>query len=223
MKQLPIRIVQCWDDGVIDDTRLTELLRTHRAKASFNLNPGFHGVTRSQPWRYKESKEVSRLARDELTSVYDGFTIANQTVTHPWPLKIPLAKWRNEVCDGRSQLQDIFQQPVSGFAHPFGQYDKATAYVLREAGHTYARTCENATPCHAAADSLCHPTDSHFKAPDFWQRYETAKAVGATVFYFWGHSYECITEADWGAFEQKLIQFNTDPDAQWAELPEVFQ
>jgi len=35
-----MKIVQCWDDGVLDDVRLIEILRRHGAKASFNLNLG---------------------------------------------------------------------------------------------------------------------------------------------------------------------------------------
>jgi len=41
-----MKIVQCWDDGVNDDIRLTELLRRHCAKATFNLNPGTHKAER---------------------------------------------------------------------------------------------------------------------------------------------------------------------------------
>jgi len=217
-----IQIVQCWDDGVLDDIRLCEILRAHVAKASFNLNTGSHGVTRSTPWKYQDCKDVIRLARGELTSVYEGFTIANHTVSHPWALKIPISQWRAEVVDGRKQLQDIFQQPIHGFAYPFGQHDAATAAVVAEAGHTYGRTCENATPCHPAPDRFCQPTDGHHSEPDFWDRYALAKAAGATVFYFWGHSYEFLTEADWQAYTEKLIRFNADRDAVWADLPEVF-
>jgi peptidoglycan/xylan/chitin deacetylase (PgdA/CDA1 family) len=103
-----IQIVQCWDDGVLDDIRLCEILRAHGAKASFNLNTGSHDVTRSTPWKYRDCKDVIRLARGELTSVYEGFTIANHTVSHPWALKISVSQWRAEVLDGRKQLQDIF-------------------------------------------------------------------------------------------------------------------
>jgi peptidoglycan/xylan/chitin deacetylase (PgdA/CDA1 family) len=215
-----IQIVQCWDDGVIDDLRLTELLRAHNAQATFNLNPGMHGTSRGHTWTYKGVKEVYRLARSELLAAYDGFTIANHSVNHPWPAKIPLEEWRREVEDGRKQLQDMFQQPILGFAYPYGQYEPAPIIeVVRAAGHTYARTCENATPCHPAPDPLAQPTDCHFAASDFWARYERAKALASPVFYFWGHSYELVTEEDWSAFAAKLARFNADPDAVWADLP----
>lgn len=216
-----IQIVQCWDDGVLDDIRLTELLREKNAKASFNLNMGLHDDQRSQPWRYQDGKDVIRLARSELTGVYDGFTIANHSLTHPWPTRIPIADWEREVIENRRQLQDLFQQPILGFAYPFGDHDAATRDIVRATGHVYARTCVNATPCVPPATPMATPTDCHFAAPHFWSRYEKAKAAGSSVFYFWGHSYEMLTEADWQAFAHKLDRFNADPDAIWAHLPDV--
>ncbi len=217
-----IKIIQCWDDGVEDDIRLCELLRARGAKASFNLNSGLHGAVRSEPWRYKDVKDVRRLARAELAGVYEGFTIANHTATHPWATRIPLEEWRREVEDGRRQLQDIFQQPVAGFAYPFGNCDEATAEVVKNAGHVYARTCGNATPCFPPADPMRMPSDCHHSVPDFWDRYERAKVAGAPAFYFWGHSYEFVDENDWAVFSAKLDRFHSDPDAIWADLPGLF-
>jgi len=217
-----IRILQCWDDGVADDIRLCDLLRKHGAKASFNLNFGLHSEQRSAPWRYAEAKDVVRLGRSELRSVYHGFTIANHSLSHPWPTRIPVAEWRREVLDGRKQLQDHFGQSVDGFAYPFGDCNDAVADVVREAGHCYARTCANLTPCLPAEDPFRQAADCHHASPDFWDRYERAKAAGATAFYFWGHSYEFLTERDWLAFGEKLKRFNADSDAVWADLPEQF-
>ena len=64
--------------------------------------------------------------------------------------------------------------------------------------------------------------DCHHADPGFWERYAKAKAANAGVFYFWGHSYEFVTEADWQVFSDKLDRFNADEDAVWAELPDLF-
>ena len=84
-------------------------------------------------------KEVKRSARGELRDLYEGFVIANHTVSHPRPLKISSGEWRREVFDGRKQLQDLFGQPVDGFVYRYGQSSEATEEVVREAGHTYTR------------------------------------------------------------------------------------
>ena len=48
-----LKVIQCWDDGVVNDIRLIELLRRYKAKATFNLNPGFHSALRDPArWVY---------------------------------------------------------------------------------------------------------------------------------------------------------------------------
>jgi hypothetical protein len=59
-----MKIVQCWDDGVEDDIRLCELLRSMGATASFNLNAGLHSAVRGPAWRFQGINDVRRLAED---------------------------------------------------------------------------------------------------------------------------------------------------------------
>ena len=217
-----MKVVQCWDDGVNDDIRLIEILRQYGAKASFNLNPATHQAERSGGFNERWGKTIQRLAKSELQAVYEGFTIANHTMTHPWPLKVSLDTWRHEVFDARKELQDWFQQPIHGFVYPFGQSDDATAAIVREAGHCYGRTTQSATPCVPVEDRMQQPSDCHFHSEQFWDLYDAAKASGCGVFYFWGHSYELCTEAQWDAFDAKIARIANDPDVTWAELTDVF-
>lgn len=221
-----IKIVQCWDDGVEDDIRLIELLRRHGARASFNLNPGLHGAQRGNTWRYKDTKDVSRLAKGELVDVYEGFTIANHTLTHPWPLKITHVEWRREVVDGRKMLQDIFGQPVEGFVYPYGQRSDETDRIVQEAGHTYARgtgpVCASEPPGYPPANPFRFVPDCHFKHPQIMEKLDAAKAAGAPVFYFWGHSYEMIDDDEWARMDGILQTLSEDPEVVWSELPDLF-
>lgn len=217
-----IKIVQCWDDGVVDDIRLCELLRAHGSRATFNLNYGLHGAERDHGWLYQKTKLVQRLARHELRATYEGFVIANHTLTHPFPSRLTPEQWHREVTEGRQRLQDHFQQEVRGFAYPYGEHDARQADIVRATGHVYGRTCLNATPCLPAAEPMRLATDCHHADPAFWERYAAAKAAGAPAFYFWGHSYEFMTEADWADFAAKLRRFNADSDTRWADLPELF-
>ncbi len=219
----PLRVVTCWDDGNLDDIRLCELFRKYRAKASFNLNPGQHRKERYAAWKYKESFPVIRLSWAELPSVYEGFTVANHTLTHPWASKISLDSWRHEVVKARQLLQDHFHQPIHGFAYPFGDSTPETARVVAEAGHLYARTCEAVTPCFPPQDPMLMPTDCHHAEPTFWERYAKAKLSPGRVFYFWGHSYEFTDDAAWASLQEKLARISSDSDAVWTELPSLFQ
>jgi peptidoglycan/xylan/chitin deacetylase (PgdA/CDA1 family) len=218
-----MKIVQCWDDGVEDDIRLCELLRSIGAQATFNLNAGLHGAVRGPAWQFKGIKDVRKLAIDELPQVYEGFEIANHTLTHPSPEKISPEEWKREVVEGRARLEDLFGKRVAGFAYPFGHCPAHAVETVRETGHLYARTCANATPSFPPADPMLLAADCHFLNPHFWERYKLAKSSGAPAFYFWGHSYELCSEEDWKSLEEKLHRLDSDPDAEWGSLSALFE
>ena len=217
-----MKIVQCWDDGVVDDARLCEMLRQMRCKATFNIALGLHHQTRRlDDWRYKNVKEVRFLSLGELRTVYNGFTIANHTLTHPMATETSLEDWRHDVVEGRKRLQDFFSQEIRGFAYPYGKYDKKSADAVRDAGHLYARTVGGPHVGRRVNDLMeLHP-DCNFESPAFWDLYENAKGSGAPFFYFFGHSYQFTSEDEWKSFEMKLERINNDPAVEWADLPEV--
>lgn len=219
MNHTRMTVVQCWDDGVTTDVPLMEVLRRHGAKATFNLNAGLHETQRKFGWMY-EGAEVSRLALGELRSAYEGFTIANHALTHPFLDRIPLADAKREIHEGRERLQQIFQAPVSGFAYPFGTYNVAVMDLLREEGHVYARTVEMVERAYPPKDAMAFHPNCHFLASDFWDRYEAARACG--VFYFWGHSYEIMNDTMWQAFDAQIARISADTSAAWGELCDLF-
>lgn len=218
-----IKIVQCWDDGVEDDIRLCELLRAHGAQATFNLNAGLHQSSPDTAWQFRGVKEVRRLPLGELAGTYEGFEIANHTLTHPSADKIHTAEWKREVVDGRARLEDLFGRKVIGFAYPFGHCPPHAIEAVRETGHLYARTLANATPSFPPTDPMALAPDCHFLNPRFWELYEKAKSAGSPAFYFWGHSYELCSEEDWKNFEEKLGRIHSDSDAEWGSLSGMFE
>jgi peptidoglycan/xylan/chitin deacetylase (PgdA/CDA1 family) len=215
----PMIVLQCWDDGVTADIPLVETLRRHKAKATFNLNAGLHQAESKFSWTFKET-EVWRLGWNEMTSLYEGFTIANHSLTHPHLEQIPVEEARREIVEGRERLQQFFQQPVLGFAYPFGSYNAAVQDVLREAGHVYARTTKNLERVFPPEEPMAFHSNCHFLAEDFWDRYEAAKQHG--VFYFWGHSYEMIDDTMRQRFDDKIARISADPDSRWGELSDMF-
>ncbi len=215
-----VTVVQCWDDGVTADVRLTEILRQHGARATFNLNAGLHGTERKPAvWAYRNT-QVGRLGLNEMKAVYRGFTIGNHSLTHPDLAKIPTEAARREITEGRDRLQQFFGQPVLGFAYPNGSYDDHVMETVREAGHLYARTTGSVERPFPPQDPMVFHPSCHFLASDFWPRYEKAKASG--VFYFWGHSYEMVNEMMWAAFEEMIARISVDPDSRWGDLTDLF-
>jgi len=60
----------------------------------------------------------------------------------------------------------------------------------------------------------------HFLAKDFWEQFEIVRRSQG-VFYFWGHSYEILTEDDWRTFDEKIERLGQQ--AEWISLPSLFQ
>lgn len=212
-------VVQCWDDGVTTDARLTDILRRRKAKATFNLNAGLHGNDRKLSWIY-ENREVWRLGWNEMRAVYKGFVIANHSLTHPRLDQISIEAARHEIIEGRCRLQQFFGQPVHGFAYPFGAYSDAVMRLVHEAGHLYARTVDSTECSFPPLNAMAFNPCCHFLSADFWPRYEKAKQSG--IFYFWGHSYEMISERMWDDFEALIARISSDPDACWADVSDLF-
>ncbi len=212
-------VVQCWDDGLTTDARLADVFRRNGAKATFNLNAGLHEPHRNPVWTYK-GVQVTRLSWSAMRQIYAGFTIANHSLTHPNLEQIPVETARHEIVEGREQLQQFFGQPVMGFAYPFGTYSEVIMELVREAGHRYARTTHNVEQPYPPENPMAFHPSCHFLAPDLWLRYEKARKGG--VFYFWGHSYELITESMWDAFEKMVERISTDSAARWGDLADLF-
>lgn len=214
-----MKVMQCWDDGVTADVRLIEILRQHGAKATFNLSAGHHKARRELDGIFKGT-EVVQLGWDEMRNVYDGFTIANHSLTHPRLEQMPPEAARRDIVEGRDRLQQFFGQPVLGFAYPFGSYNESVMTAVKEAGHVYARTTRNFERPFPPENAMAFHPCCHFLAPNFWERYEKAREGG--VFYFWGHSYEMITDAMWTAFKETIARINADPGTRWSEVAEMF-
>jgi peptidoglycan-N-acetylglucosamine deacetylase len=217
-----MKIVQCWDDGVLDDIRLIEILRRHDAKASFNLNYGNQPAHRAASWMFRDVKEVWKLGKDELRDVYDGFTIANHSDKHLKLPEVPISEAIEDIRVGRDALEQHFGCSVTGFAYPCGLHSADVENAVREAGHIYARTTKNVDCVFPPDEPMAFHANCHFAAADFWDRFDRAQAEAHPVFYFWGHSYEMITEQDWAEMERKIVRLTAEPDCTWCDLPELF-
>jgi peptidoglycan/xylan/chitin deacetylase (PgdA/CDA1 family) len=215
-----VRLVQCWDDGVLDDIRLTEILRKHKATASFNLNAGRHGKERHSNWRFRGEKDVWTLALSELTSVYEGFTIANHTWKHPHLTKLSVEEARQEIETGRDALEQLFGCRIEGFVYPFGDRNDEVRELVRSSGHLYARTAESARSNFPTDDPMEFMPNCHVLAPNFWEEFENVRQKGG-IFYFWGHSYELVTEDQWRDFDNKIARLSAE--GEWENLPDLFR
>jgi len=216
-----MKILQCWDDGLVSDLRLVDLLRCYRAKATFCLNPGLYRDERSFGWLH-EGIEVWRLGIHELRGVYEGCEICNHSMTHPYLTKLTGSRLDWEINVSRDLLEKLFQKPIHGFCYPFNAYDDTVINALRSAGYLWARCGQNGEHVFPPADPLKFHPHCHFLDPDFWQKYDRAKETEEEVFLFWGHSYELVSEAMWDNFEHLIEGIFSDRAVEWSFIDDLF-
>ena len=223
-----MKVVQCWDDGVVTDIRLIEILHKYNAKATFNLCPGNMTEERENPhwaapgysgWSHK-GFFGGRVGSRELYSVYKDFKVASHCWQHQCAGKVPDQEFIKAALDARHYLEDVFGQSCPGFAWPCSCNTPATCDLLRENGFAYARIVGETDDVTSFDDPMRLCPSCHFQARDFYERFENAKKTG--VFYFWGHSYEMMDSPGmWQQLEDKIAWISRDPDAQWADVIDI--
>jgi peptidoglycan/xylan/chitin deacetylase (PgdA/CDA1 family) len=81
------------------------------------------------------------MSEEELLSL-DGspVEIGGHTVTHPSLPAVPETSRREEIANGREQLENLLGRPVETFAYPYGDHDEDTVRLVRRSGFRLACT-----------------------------------------------------------------------------------
>lgn len=224
-----VRVIQCWDDGVVNDIHLIEILKKYNAKATFNLNPGFMKPERipscwvgvnNPRWSY-HGYHGGKVGQRELVDVYGDFQVASHCWNHECAGDVPDEVFLKAAVDAKKYLEDLFQRECPGFAWPCGKFTESTMKLLREAGFVYGRTCRNTDNVAGCRDTMMLASSCHFQDWNFARLYEEAKAKNG-IFYFWGHSYEMYEYAPlWQQTEEKIRMISQDPEAVWCDVAEI--
>lgn len=208
-----------YDDGVIQDKRLIDIMNRNEIKGTFNLNSGFLGKI-GQAIIDGYNTDVSKISEDEINYVYSGHEIACHGLTHMKLTNVNSLNVINEIVDDRKKLEHITKKIIKGFAYPFGLYDDNTINILKMCGIYYARTV-NRTGNFQIPDNFmewnptCHHNDSDLmelikefcSEMDFFDE--------AKVFYLWGHSYEFDQKENWFVIEEACSYINKYRDEIW--------
>ena len=220
-----IKVAQCWDDGVLNDIKVAELCRKYEAKATFNLNPGFHWAKKritDQGHCYLGKYYSGKLAWDEVTSVYEGFEVASHGMCHLPADRIDAKVIAADAVSARNIIEDKFQKECRGFAWPCSCNTPETCDLLRENGFAYARLVGSTPDVTGYTDPMLLTPTCHFQDSEFYRKYEEAKKTG--VFYFWGHTYEMMDSPGlWDQVEQKLAFISADPESEWADVIDIIK
>lgn len=190
-----------YDDGVLQDVPLVQLLNRYGIKATFNLNSQL--MAEGFAWTHPNGMQVVRLSPEAAKGLYDGHEIASHTLTHPYMQDLSREELLWQMGQDRENLQKLFGREVLGFAVPFHYYDQQIADCAREVGFAYARTSDltfGYTPCRA----WYHwKTGMYHVLPEFGAYVEGffASDEELALCQIVGHSYDLDAENLWDTLE----------------------
>lgn len=215
-----------YDDGVIFDKKLIEILRAHGLKGTFNLNSGRISDG--------ERKFDRILTLSEMKELYlpNGMEIGMHGIRHATITETSPAEASLELVGDKANLEKFFGVTVNGGAYANGAFDDRSVEILKNADVRYFRTTVSthgfdlprdplrlAATCHHADPNLGDLADE-FCAIDkdkiaWWRRHPK-------LFYLWGHSYEFNDNDNWDIIERFAEKVGGKSDIWYATNLEIF-
>ena len=197
-----------YDDGVLQDRRLVEILNKYGLKATFNINSELLGTERVLTLSGKPIQH-NKISRSDVAPLYKGHEVAVHTLTHPHLTYLPDEEIVRQVERDRENLATLVGYEVVGMAYPGGGFqnsERVERAIRLNTGVRYARTISLGYSFTEQENIFRYkPTAYHM---DFDVNYHLADEFfameGGGLFYIWGHSYEFDVDDTWDKFEEFL-------------------
>lgn len=196
-----------FDDGTMQDVRLTEMFNRYNLKCTFNLNSGLFG---NKHRIIHEGIDVdhTEITGDMVRELYAGHEVAVHTKTHPRLDMLDHDSLIDEVCGDKETLEALCGYEIIGMAYPGGPfYNESVIKTIHESSSIiYARTVDShhtfvlperlmewRPTCHQNDPRIFELADSFINASDEGED---------LLFYLWGHSFEFDKFKSWDTFER---------------------
>jgi len=185
-----------YDDAVIQDIRLINLLNKYGLKCTFNINSellGKKGILSRNGLPIAHYK----IHPEDFKNVYDGHEVAVHTLTHPNLTDLEEKEIIRQVEEDRKNLERLVDYDIVGMAYPCGgvNNDDRVAEIIKN--NTKIKYCRTIT-CNENFDIQqnlyrFNPTAFHLefdKLMKLGEEFIKMKPDRPQIFYIWGHSYE---------------------------------
>ena len=190
------RFITSWDDGRIEDIRLSTLLKKYKIPAIFYI------------------PNTTELSNTEILMLHkDGFIIGGHTVNHPEDMKLLHGgQLTAEILGNKRFLENIIGEEVVDFCYPSGRYNESTIKVLKELDFNSARTAvvlntEPPSDLYRIATTVhVYPHRKEYDGRSWLEvakeLYEKAMKEEKSYYHLWGHSWEIEKFDLWNELEE---------------------
>jgi len=211
-----------YDDGVIFDEQLINIMRKNGLKGTFNISTGL--LNEGNP---------RRLTKENVVKLYteSGNEVAVHGKYHVSLADVPLAMAVDDVLKDRQALEEWFDKIVIGMAYANGSFDDNVVEIVKKCGIEYARTTVSTEKFDIPENWLMIPTTCHHKNPRLMElakkfiespesKYYWSKKP--QLFYLWGHSYEFNDEDNWEIIEEFAAYMGNRDNVWYATNGEIY-
>ena len=208
-----------FDDAVLQDKRVIDILNKYNLKATFNVNSSFLGLKDEYVANGKAIRR-DKFLPTEIKEIYAKHEVAVHTMSHAFlpDLADDTVTWQVE--EDRKILSRLVGYEVVGMAYPCGgpnNDDRVAGVIKNTTGVKYARTTVS-TYNFDEQENLFrfNPTVYYVEVEkmfDLAKKFIDLKTDKPQIFYIWGHTYELDAGViDWEKFEEfcKLISNKDD-------------
>lgn len=214
-----------YDDGVVQDIRLIEIMNKYGLKGTFNINTGLYS-----PEELQREKFYGRLKLSEAKELYtnSGHEIAVHGLKHQFLERLRPEEVLGEILEDRKNLEKEYGIIARGMAYPFGTYSGEVVDCLKKCGIVYARTTKSTEDFKFPSDWLqLHPTCHHknsklMRLAKHFVEDEIRSEADTRMFYLWGHSYEFDNDNNWHVIEEFADYVGGRSDTWYATNIEIY-
>lgn len=215
-----------FDDAVVEDERLVQLLNKYGLKGTFNISSKRFGSKERIPGLDRELyHEV--ITKDKV-GIYEGHEVAAHGQHHLSMTDCPPDSALSDVLLDRAKLERMLGRQIRGFAYPFGRYNEVSTELLEKIGIYYARTIRETFSFELPENFLVWNPTCHIlseKRDELLRKFfssQTGNPLSSLkLFYVWGHGYELTIADAWESFETFLEELSGHSDIWYATNLEI--
>ncbi len=208
-----------FDDGVLQDLRVLEIMNKYGVKGTFNLNSGHFG-NRGIIGTNGAKRDV--VLASKVKETYEGHEVAVHTLTHPNLRVLDDETIERQVMIDRELLSNLVGYDVIGMAYPFGLLSADGREVRVLSTRTpirYARTVVQSFNFDIPENLLAYNPTAHWaneRGDELIDEFLASDSDKPQALYLWGHTYELdwaddkfpghMTEAKFEAMCKRLVE-----------------
>jgi hypothetical protein len=205
-------IATSWDDGLVSDRPLLDILEKHGARASFAISPQRHQAS-EVPNDVRDKKYGMLVPKSDLWC-YQEHEVCNHTANHVEAGIVAGLDLHRELHQGRLALEDLYCRGVDGIVWPYGVCSPSAIGLAQVTKHTYGRLTYL-----PKAQKFC---SFNVMPVLHWRAYELKELIelGGPGVVLCGHTYELVKSNDWDWLDRFYRDASTDDRCQLVTLGE---